>query len=119
MKKYLVLLPVILLILACAGDPSTVAATGGDPKPDGQKIYKKYCVTCHGADGSMGMNGAKNLQESELGLEERVSLITNGRNMMAAYKGILSKEEIRAVAKYTEELKVKSEVNPPAGGSEK
>ena len=109
MKKYFVLLPIALIILACAGDASTVSATGGEPEPDGQKIYKKYCVTCHGADGSMGMNGAKNLQESELSLEERVSVITNGRNMMAAYKGILSKEEIRAVAKYTEELKTEGD----------
>jgi mono/diheme cytochrome c family protein len=38
---------------------------------------------------------------SELSIEERITVITNGRNGMAAYKGILSEEQIKLVAEYT------------------
>lgn len=72
--------------------------------PDGKAIYKQYCVTCHGANGRMQLNGARDFTESELNLEQRIAVITNGKNMMASYKGLLSAEEIRAVARYTQRL---------------
>jgi mono/diheme cytochrome c family protein len=70
-------------------------------KADGEKIYKQYCVTCHGLRGDMGVSGAANLTESKLKVEERVKVITNGRNNMASFKALLDKEKIKAVAQYT------------------
>ncbi len=64
-------------------------------------MYNQYCITWHGLDGNMGASGAYNLQESELSLEERVLVITKGRNAMNAFESLLSPEEIEAVAKYT------------------
>ncbi|MFN0016130.1 MAG: c-type cytochrome [Saprospiraceae bacterium] len=72
---------------------------------DGKAIYRKYCVTCHGSDGTLGLNGAGDLTKSVLGLEERVEQITKGKNLMTAFEGVLTREEIRAVAVYTETLK--------------
>lgn len=75
------------------------------PEADGREIYKSYCVSCHGAKGNMGGNGAFDLSTSALSLEGRIQVIHTGRNTMASFKTLLSQEQIRAVAEYTLELK--------------
>lgn len=114
MLRYL-WIPCILCatLLACGGSDegninftnanSAVASNG----PDGAKIYKTRCVTCHGAKGNMGANGAANLTASVLPLNERVQVITHGRKVMNAFKNILKPEEIQAVAEYTMTLSKK------------
>lgn len=72
---------------------------------DGKEIYETKCVSCHGEDGKSGMSGAKDLTVSQLKPEEKISLITNGKNTMKAYKEILTPDQINAVAEYTETLK--------------
>jgi mono/diheme cytochrome c family protein len=74
-------------------------------KPDGEKIYKQYCVTCHGIGGDMGVSGAANLATSKLTEAERIKVITTGRNNMASFKALLDKDKIKAVAAYTMKLK--------------
>ncbi|MFN7327766.1 MAG: c-type cytochrome [Chitinophagales bacterium] len=68
---------------------------------DGMAIYRKNCITCHGADGKLGLNGAKDLSASILPLHDRIQIITNGKNLMTPFKSILSEEEIKAVAEYS------------------
>lgn len=70
-------------------------------KPDGMSVFKQHCVICHGSDGNLGLNGAKHLSESILPLEERINIITNGKNLMTPFRSQLSPEEIQAVAAYT------------------
>lgn len=72
---------------------------------DGKKLYKKYCKSCHGRKGGLGLKGATNLKKLELGLEERISSITKGKGSMASFESILTKDEIKAVAHFTESLK--------------
>ncbi len=71
----------------------------------GEKVYKKYCVTCHGTDGSMGSNGAFNLRETKLSIEEKIAVITKGRNTMTPFEKVLKPEEISAVAEFTEKFR--------------
>lgn len=71
----------------------------------GEKVYKKYCITCHGTDGSMGSNGAFNLRETKLSIEEKIAVITKGRNTMTPFEKVLKPEEISAVAEYTEKFR--------------
>ena len=97
-------------LIACGGDEeaanpnfpakgaASAALAGG---PNGERIYKVRCITCHGANGDMGANGAANLQHSVLAVSERVQVITHGRKTMNAFKNILKPEEIKAVAEYT------------------
>jgi len=73
---------------------------------DTKKLFRKYCVTCHGIDGSLKTNGAVDLRYSVLNLEERVLVISKGRNVMTAFEGVLTSDEINSIAKYTFELKV-------------
>lgn len=91
-----------LLAWSCGDSGSSRA---GDEEISGVKIYKTHCAICHGDDGRKGFADAKVLPESGLRLEERILLITNGRNTMMPYSGILSEEEIEAVAEYTLSLK--------------
>ena len=72
---------------------------------DGFQVFKKNCKTCHGADGSLGLNGAKDLRVSTLSIEQRIETITHGKGVMTAFETILSPEEIKAVAEYTTTLK--------------
>ena len=72
---------------------------------DGQKIYSMNCTPCHGVDGKLGVGGAKDFALSELNVEEKIEVITNGRNTMLAYGNILSAAEITAVAGFVETLK--------------
>ncbi len=99
-------------LIACGGDPGD----GGKvekkrtnkavaKKVDGKKVYRQYCVTCHGVNGDMGASGAVDLTMTKLTLDEKIAVITNGRNTMTPFKGLLSEAKIKAVAEYTETLK--------------
>jgi len=97
-------------LFACGGEAPKKESTGfAKPvkiakKVDGKKVYKTYCVTCHGLYGDMGASGAHDLTKSKLSLEERVEVITNGRKTMTPFKDLLNEEKIKAVAEYTMEL---------------
>ena len=100
MKQWLLSIFLLALAVACAN--STIDKEDvEDSKPDGEKIFKNYCTPCHGLYGNMGAGGAFNLQESKLSVEERILVITNGRNAMTPFQSLLSKKEIKAVAEYT------------------
>lgn len=108
MKKILILAFFASLVYACSQSESkkdTNEPTAAAPAVDGEKVYKTYCVTCHGLYGDMGASGAFNLQTSVLPVEERINVITNGRKVMTPFKELLSEEKIRAVAEYTLTLK--------------
>jgi cytochrome c6 len=102
-KTALLLSALILLLMACSGG-------GKKSSPDyvsmnGEQVYKMYCVACHGADGTLGFSGASNLKTSAMEMEERIKMITHGKGVMNAFKGILTKEEIDNVAVYIETLR--------------
>ena len=103
MNKILVSAFCLLMILACAGKEKV--ATNPDDVVAGEQIYKKYCLICHGADGKLGINGAKDITISTLTLEERVALINTGKNLMTPFEGILTPDQMKAVASYTMNLK--------------
>lgn len=114
MKKTILFLACIGLIWACSNSEQSssnnenVAEKAPPPAPkgpDGEKIYKQYCVVCHGVSGDLGASGAFDLTTSKLTLEERIPVITNGRNLMTAFNAILDEEKIKAVATYTLSLK--------------
>ncbi len=106
MKNIVVILSVgflglILVLVGCegggrAGAKKSVSASA----TPGEAVFKKYCVTCHGTKGNMGLNGAADLTISTLTTEETVEIITNGRKMMAPYKSILSAQEISQVTEH-------------------
>jgi mono/diheme cytochrome c family protein len=104
-KKLITSLILLAFLYACSNTGGDIAQAAADGQSLGHKVYKTNCVTCHGSAGDMGVSGAANLAESELSLEERIQVITNGRNAMASFKSLLSPEKIEAVAEYTLQLK--------------
>ena len=113
MQKFFLLLVLGLIIAACGGGedaPSEAPATAAaKPKKEinTKKIWKVRCIACHGIDGTMGTNGAANLQESDKSLDYRINIIKNGseNGVMTAFGEILSEEEIEAMAQFTIDLK--------------
>ncbi|MEM6321120.1 MAG: cytochrome c [Bacteroidota bacterium] len=109
--RYLLFVVVLAFsVFACGGEPpreqkADKKVAKKKKKVDGEKVFKQYCVTCHGVYGDMGANGAFNLATSELTVEEKINVITNGRNTMTSFKGLLNEAKIKAVAEYTEKLK--------------
>lgn len=69
----------------------------------GQALYTQNCVVCHGPDGKLGLNGARDLTKSNLNAAGRIYQVTNGSlsKKMPAFQGKLSEEEIRQVAEYS------------------
>lgn len=111
MKHTLVFLLIATFIYACGGSDTPAQTNASQevaaatPQADGKKIYKQYCVTCHGLYGDMGASGAFNLTTSELPLAERIVVINKGRGAMTPFENLLDADEIAAVAEYTLELK--------------
>ncbi|TNE60370.1 MAG: cytochrome c [Bacteroidetes bacterium] len=93
----------LFLLLAYCTPPSE-KKTAPSAAADGQTVYRQYCVTCHGVDGTLGLNGAGDLTRSTLSLEERIVQVTKGKNLMTPFEGILTPAEIEAVATYTLKL---------------
>ncbi len=93
----LLLFVIVLPFYKCGGDKGNIKNDG----PSGYAVFKKHCVSCHGVDGRMGLNGAKPIPESVLTLEDRIKHITNGKGAMQPYKGVLTTAEIAAVADYS------------------
>jgi mono/diheme cytochrome c family protein len=105
MRKLLALGSLLATILLFSN--MTLEKVEATQKEDGEKIFKQYCVTCHGLRGDLGVSGAANLIESKLKVDERIKVITNGRNNMASFKALLNKDKIKAVAQYTMTLSAK------------
>ena len=85
-------------------DDSTVGITY--LKGEGAEgIYLKHCKLCHGRDGQRMLGGAKDLSVSMMSLEERMTIISEGKGKMASYTSKLSLEEIEALAMYIETLR--------------
>jgi mono/diheme cytochrome c family protein len=75
------------------------------PDALGKTIFEAKCTGCHGMDGKQGLSGAKDLTLSTKTHQEKIAVITNGKNAMMGYKNMLSQEQIEAVAEYVEKLK--------------
>lgn len=104
MKNYILLFVIanfaIIYCASCAGRNTSADQVEMANANPGLKVFKTYCVTCHGADGKMGLSGAADLSVSTLTKDEAVNVITNGRKLMAPYKSILSPQQIDEVADY-------------------
>jgi cytochrome c553 len=72
---------------------------------NGHDIFINNCARCHGEDGKLGLMGSPDLSGSAMDLNTRIEVIKKGKGAMAGFEGILSDEQIRAVAEYSESLK--------------
>jgi mono/diheme cytochrome c family protein len=102
LRSRLILLSIIsVFILACSGSGENV----GQEAINAKALYEKKCSLCHGNDGQLNLAGASDLSKSALSLEDRINVITNGKNNMTPFKAVLSEDEIKAVAIYIENFR--------------
>ncbi len=94
MKAIRVVVPAFLLCWSCASEAPKQAA-------DAKRLFYQNCVFCHGIKGDLMTNGAHNLRLSQMSKEERILVITRGRNAMTGFEGKLSKDDIEKIAEYT------------------
>ena len=97
----------LVIVISCGSESpnKTTKAKASLPKIDltltGEELYAKNCKLCHGINGKLKLNGAKDLHESTMTLAERKVLIKEGKNAMTPFKKLLSDEEIKKVAEYS------------------
>lgn len=103
MKKLLIFFMAIATIVLsnCTSQPSN---NGNQPivktMTPGEEVYVKHCKLCHGASGDLGLSGAANLKISVLNNAEIVTVVTDGRKAMPAWKAQLTPTQINEVAAY-------------------
>jgi mono/diheme cytochrome c family protein len=65
---------------------------------DGKALYEANCNLCHGADGKLGMSGAKDLTASVMDLAAIKEIIIHGKGAMPAAQ--VNEEQATAIAAY-------------------
>ena len=74
----------------------------------GAQVYARHCVSCHGPAGVSVMPGTPNLQRAERMMQTDLALLASlkaGRNMMPAYAGLLTDQQILDVIAYSRTLR--------------
>lgn len=65
---------------------------------DGASLYTANCLMCHGADGKLGLSGAKDLSTSQLDVNGIKEVILHGQNLMQPVTD--NEEQASAIAEY-------------------
>jgi len=96
-------LTIMLLLAACGGNNAANKGNGDTTAAaSAETIYKKNCVTCHGAD-LKGQN--LNNVGSRMSKDEIATQISEGGGGMMAFKGRLSESDIDTLAVWLEAKK--------------
>jgi cytochrome c6 len=100
-KKLVTLVLVTFLLLISTFTLPAIAAD----TVNGEQIFSAQCAGCHINGGNIVRRG-KNLKQQALkkygmdSIEAVISIVTNGKNNMSAYKDRLSEQQIQDVAAY-------------------
>lgn len=100
MKKFLIVLAFYCVTDVDAQPPKTTVE-------DGKIIFQNNCIRCHGYEGNLGKQGAKNLQVSQLNDSQLLTIISNGKWAMPKWKKVLTPEQLSAVTQYVKTLRRK------------
>ena len=103
MKAYFI--PFFLVLFLMTYSSETYAQETKSKQDIAAEKYKMFCAVCHGVDGKLNINGASDLSKSKLTKKGRIRIITKGKGLMTPFKGILSEDEIKDIAKYLGTMK--------------
>lgn len=84
----------------------------GLAQSSGAAIFKSHCEVCHGPEGIpnpsmahlLGVPAATSAQMKKLTRKEMITVVTNGKGKMPAWKGKLTDPQINAVVSYLRTL---------------
>ncbi len=103
----------LLLFSACAEPGSNQNKTASPPSDsvktvppaaNGKNLFTEKCASCHGNDGTAGILGAANLQQTTMDAAALQQIITNGKGNMPSFKTTFSEKEIKKLAEYIQTL---------------
>ncbi len=97
----------------CGSGTSPEVEAGPDGTPDpvlvaGRGVFVDRCSSCHGADGGGTRNGPSlnrgRLLQAYPDLSEAAAVVSDGRDRMPGFGGLLTAGEIDAVLRYITEV---------------
>jgi mono/diheme cytochrome c family protein len=106
MKRILIIIGSPVLLFFACGSNGASGDEGRHPKDKGAQLFSMHCSLCHGKDGGLGLNGAKDLRRSQLTAEEMKAIVLNGKGAMMPYKNALTPAEIDAVVAHVRSMRV-------------
>ena len=94
-------------MLACSNDDNQTELMKEAQKPNGKKLYNRFCVVCHGDAGDAKIGGAFDLSTSHLTDIELDKIIKNGSDnkLMRSFSNDLNEKEIDAVISHIKTLR--------------
>lgn len=75
------------------------------PPGTGQELFKHHCIHCHGADGTKGFFGAKNLKKSILSDSAIALQIRKGKGFMPSFRKKVTPDEINQLVSFVKSLR--------------
>lgn len=84
---------------------TAVDSTTSSKVSEGKIIFEAKCALCHGADGKLMLNGAKDLSVSKLTKAEAIEMIKAGKGLMPGFKDEFNEQQLNALADYAEGLR--------------
>lgn len=103
----------LVLVAGCGSGPSPEVEEGPDGTPDpvlvaGRAVFADRCSSCHDADGSGTGDGPRlnrgRLLQAYPEPGDAAGVVSEGRDRMPAFGGILTAGEIDAVLRYINEV---------------
>jgi cytochrome c6 len=94
---------VAALVLVACGAAGGADGNNGTPRT-GAEIFNTQCALCHGRDGRLGINGAKDLTASALSQADMVAIVAHGKGGMAPFEHVLAPDEIERVVEHVRTL---------------
>jgi quinohemoprotein ethanol dehydrogenase len=85
---------------APAAGAAFVMPAGTPDVANGSKLYKQFCMACHGDTGTGGHGGGASLANVAKDIKLLASTANDGRKTMPAFSGMLKPEQLRDVAGY-------------------
>jgi mono/diheme cytochrome c family protein len=90
------------LVASCwAGVAPVIAVADDAATAGGERLYEKYCATCHGDELQNNSGIAFDLRRLKADEHPRfVNALQHGKNAMPSWQGVLTPEQIEALWRY-------------------
>jgi alcohol dehydrogenase (cytochrome c) len=83
--------------------PPVALPTGAADLAQGARLYRQLCLACHGENGSGGQGNGAPLTVLGRDFQAVANVAWHGRNTMPAFRGTLTVEQVRDIARYIAE----------------
>jgi mono/diheme cytochrome c family protein len=92
---------ILVVASCCAGAAPLIAAADDGATARGERLYEKYCATCHGDELQNNSGIAFDLRRLKADERARfVNAVQHGKNAMPSWQGVLTQEQIEALWLY-------------------